>query len=76
MGCGHENRDHHNENGKRAECCAIDFNKAPERAFGRTRDRVRPLVQGFERGGHDGDSGRWPGEAGIAIPCGWASRSM
>ena len=68
--------DHHDEHGERAERRAIAVDKAPQRAFGRARDGLGARVDRLERGGHAAASGRWPGDGGISMPCGWASLSM
>ena len=53
----HENRDHHDEHGERAERRAVVVDEAPERAVGRTHDGLGARVDRFERGGHDAASG-------------------
>ena len=50
----HENRDHRDEHGERAERRAIAVDEAPQRAFGRARDGLGARFDRFERGGHDG----------------------
>ena len=45
---GHEDRDHHDEYGERAERGPVAVDKAPERALRRARDRLRARLDRFE----------------------------
>ena len=72
----HEDRDHDDEDGKRAERGAIAVGEAPQRAIWRARDRSGARFHRFEGGGHLAASGVCPAEARISIPCGCASRSI